>query len=234
MSVASIAAQQTQAPTASAAAASAGTSTAASGNALVSLTNNFNDFLSLLTTQLQNQDPSSPMDTNQFTSELVEFAGVEQQINTNSDLTQLVSLTQAGQILQSSSIVGKQVAVTSTQMPLQQGQAEVQFNSVIPAATTIAVTNAAGATVANPTIAATAGANSWTWNGQDANGNQLPDGSYTVAVTQQNGSSSATAVPFTVVGTATGVDKTGSAVDLQMGAVSVDFSNIQSVLPAAN
>jgi hypothetical protein len=53
-------------------------------------------------------------------------------------------------------------------------------------------------------------------------------------VTQQNGSSSATAVPFTVVGTATGVDKTGSAVDLQMGAVSVDFSNIQSVLPAAN
>ena len=232
MSIASIASQQTQSATTNSASASANASASASAapNSLASLTNNFNDFLSLLTTQLQNQDPSSPMDTNQFTTELVQFAGVEQQINTNADLTQMVSMAQAGQILQSSSIVGKQIVVTSPQMPLQKGQSELQFSSPTAASTDITVANAAGATVLNTTITANAGSNSWTWNGQDASGNQQPDGAYTVAVTQPNGTSTPTAVPFTVIGTATGVQKNGSEVDLQLGPVSVGFSAIQSVL----
>jgi flagellar basal-body rod modification protein FlgD len=228
MSIASVAAQQTQP------AATSSGSASSSANALDSLTSNFNDFLSLLTTQLQNQDPSSPMDTNQFTSELVEFAGVEQQINTNADLSQMVSLTQAGQILQSASIVGKQVLVTSTQMPLQQGQAELQFTSTTAATTNITITNAAGATVLSTNVAANAGSNSWSWNGQDANGNQQADGAYTVTVTQANGTSTPTSVPFNVLGTATGVAKNGADVDLQMGAVSVPFSDIQSVQTATN
>ena len=67
--------------------ATSGNATSTSTNALSSLTNNFSSFLNLLMTQLQNQDPSSPMDTNQFTSELVQFSQVEQQITTNSSLT---------------------------------------------------------------------------------------------------------------------------------------------------
>ena len=65
-----------------------------SSSALSSLDSNFQDFLSMLMTQLQNQDPTSPMDTNEFTSELVQFSSVEQQINTNSNLEQLITLTQ--------------------------------------------------------------------------------------------------------------------------------------------
>ena len=107
MSMASVAAQQNNAVAAAQAAAAAnasarqrrppatgttsepaGTSTASGSNAsLQSLSSNFSDFLGMLMTQLQNQDPTSPMDSNQFTSELVQFSGVEQQINTNTSLT---------------------------------------------------------------------------------------------------------------------------------------------------
>src|SRR6202051_3658763 len=81
--------------------------------ALGSLSSNFSDFLSLLMTQLQHQDPTSPLDANQFTSELVQFTSVQQQIDTNSNLTQLIQLTQASQIEQSTAIIGKPVTVTS-------------------------------------------------------------------------------------------------------------------------
>ena len=79
--------------------------------ALNSLSANFGDFLKMLMTQLQNQDPTSPMDTNQFTTELVQFSSVEQQINTNTSLTQLIQLTQAGEVMQASAMTGKQVTV---------------------------------------------------------------------------------------------------------------------------
>ena len=60
------------------------------------LASNFNTFLSLLTTQLKNQDPLSPLDSNQFTQQLVQMTGVEQQLNTNDLLKQLVSNTATG------------------------------------------------------------------------------------------------------------------------------------------
>src|ERR1700730_10399697 len=100
-----------------------------SQNALTSLSSNFQDFLSMLMTQLQNQDPSSPMDTNQFTTELVQFSSVEQQITTNSSLTQLIQLTQSGEILNSASLVGQQVEVTSNSIPLQNGSGTVNFTT---------------------------------------------------------------------------------------------------------
>jgi flagellar basal-body rod modification protein FlgD len=83
-------------PTTPGAAPASGNAVSQTGTtALGSLTSNFSDFLSLLMTQLQHQDPSSPMDASQFTSELVQFSSVEQQINTNGNLTQLIQLTQA-------------------------------------------------------------------------------------------------------------------------------------------
>src|SRR5580698_2745524 len=94
-------------------------------NPLTSLSSNFGDFLNLLMTQLKNQDPSSPMDANSFTSELVEFSSVEQQINTNTSLTQLIQLTQASDVTQSASLLGKQVSVQSSELPLQNGSATV-------------------------------------------------------------------------------------------------------------
>src|SRR5213083_902330 len=64
------------------------------------LASNFSTFLTLLTTQLKNQNPLDPLDTNQFTQQLVQFAGVEQQLKTNDQLTSLVSLQQSAQATQ--------------------------------------------------------------------------------------------------------------------------------------
>ena len=135
MSIASVAAQQNSATAAAnaanAAAGGSGKTAAASpgATALTSLSGNFTDFLKMLMTQLQNQDPTSPMDTNAFTTELVQFSSVEQQINTNTSLTSLIQLTQAGEVMQGSNMTGKQVTVTSDHLALQNGKGTIQFTT---------------------------------------------------------------------------------------------------------
>src|SRR5437588_2979972 len=88
------------------------------------LAGNFQTFLTLLTTQLKNQNPLDPLDTNQFTQQLVQFAGVEQQINMNTQLQSLVSLQQTAQNSQALGFVGKTVTVKGTTAPLTNGQAQ--------------------------------------------------------------------------------------------------------------
>jgi flagellar basal-body rod modification protein FlgD len=200
-----------------------------SQNALTSLSSNFQDFLSMLMTQLQNQDPSSPMDTNQFTTELVQFSSVEQQITTNSSLTQLIQLTQSGEILNSASLVGHQVEVTSNSIPLQNSSGTVNFTTTTAEPVTINIADANGTVIKSQTGQSTAGANSWTWDGTGDNGISYPDGAYSIAVTTASGGTS-TPVPFTVVGTATSVVNAGSTLDVSLGGLQVGFSSIDSVV----
>jgi flagellar basal-body rod modification protein FlgD len=244
MSLATVASQQSNAlaaatAAASASAATAGTAsssattsagaTANAANPLVALSSNFNDFLQMLMTQLQNQDPTSPMDTNEFTTELVQFSGVEQQINTNSSLTQLIQLTQAGETMQGTSMTGKQVTVQSTQVALQNGSGTLNFTDTTAGPVAIAISNSAGQQLYATSLTATAGQNSWTWNGSSSSGSQLPDGAYSAAVVGGNADGTTTALPFTVTGTATGVQSLSTGMQLQIGALSVPFSAVQSV-----
>jgi flagellar basal-body rod modification protein FlgD len=248
MSTASVATQQSNAMAAAIAAtqqgsASTATSSGAAGsssgaataaqtnqNALTALSGNFTDFLNMLMTQLQNQDPTSPMDTNQFTSELVEFSGVEQQINTNASLTQLIQATQGGEVMQGSQMAGKQISVTSTQIPLQNGTGSVQFTAPTAEPVAIAISNSAGQQVLDTSLVATAGQNTWTWDGTNNNGNQVPDGAYNISVIGANSDGSTTPLTFTVTGTATGVQNSSSnGVQLDLGALTVPFSSIVSV-----
>jgi flagellar basal-body rod modification protein FlgD len=223
MSLASVAAQQTNTATASSSASQS------SNNAISSLSSNFGDFLKLLMTQLQNQDPSSPLDTNQFTSELVQFSSVEQQINTNTSLTQLIQLTQAGEVMQGSSMTGKRVTVSSDHVPLQNGQGTIQFTAPAAEPVDIAIYNDSGAKLSDSMIMATKGSNTWTWNGTTSSGSTVPDGSYKVAVTGANADGTTSALTFSVIGTATGVQSQSNGMQLQVGALSVDFSKVQAV-----
>ena len=202
------------------------TGTSASG-ALGSLASNFNDFLSLLTTQLQNQDPTSPMDTSQFTSQLVQFTGVAQQINTNATLSQILAVGQTQQLSQASNLVGDQVAFTGGTLPLQSGKATVDYQTTSAGPVQITVTNSNGVTVNSQTVNATSGANTWTWNGTNSNGTQLADGAYNVTVT-----SGSTTLPFQSVGTVTGAEQLNQAVQLQFGAATVPYSNVVSLTSA--
>jgi len=215
--------------TVSATPASASAAPAQSTDPLSSLSSNFGDFLNLLLTQLQNQDPTSPMDANSFTSELVEFSSVEQQINTNTSLGQLIQLTQAADVTQSSAILGKQVTVQSTQIPLQNGTGTLDFTAPSAEPVSITVQDANGNILQQANVNAAQGANTWNWNGTNSNGQMLPDGAYTVTVTGGPVGTSPTAVPFTVVGTATGVTPHNDTVNLQLGALSVPFSSVTSV-----
>jgi flagellar basal-body rod modification protein FlgD len=205
-------------------------STAGQGSdALTSLSSNFSSFLNLLMTQLQNQDPTSPMDANSFTSELVEFSSVEQQINTNTSLTQLIQLTQAADVTQSSAILGQQVTVQSTEIPLQNSSGTLNFTAPSAEPVSITVQNANGITLQQVNMNAAQGSNTWHWNGTNSNGQTLPDGAYTVVVSGGGPGAAATALPFTVVGTATGVTTSNNSVNLQLGALSVPFSAVTSV-----
>jgi flagellar basal-body rod modification protein FlgD len=199
---------------------------AATTSALTELAGNFNEFLSLLTTQLQNQDPTRPMDTSQFTSELVQFTGVAEQVNTNQTLGQLLTASLAQQLTQASGLVGKQVSFSGGSLPLQNGSATVDYQATAAGPVQITVSDASGNTVDTQTVTAASGSNTWTWNGKNANGQQLPDGAYTVGVTQ-----SGVAVPFQAVGTVTGAQQSNQAVNLLFGADSVGFGQIVSLSP---
>lgn len=221
MNIASVSAQQS---------AAAASQTAADGKtALGSLSGNFNNFLKMLMTQLQNQDPTSPMDTNQFTQELVQFSGVEQQIATNASLTKLIELTQAGEVMQASSMIGKQVTVTSDHVPLQGGRGMVQFTTPAARPVQIGIFTESGRKLTDVSVSAQKGVNNWVWDGKDATGKQLPDGAYKLAVIGTDASGKATAVPFNVVGTATGVESENNAVRLKLGGLSANFNSVRSV-----
>jgi flagellar basal-body rod modification protein FlgD len=210
-------------------AANAAIAASPTANPLASLSSNFGDFLNLLMTQLQNQDPTSPMDANSFTSELVEFSSVEQQINTNTSLTQLIQLTQAADVTQSSAIIGKQVTAQATQIPLQNGSGTLNFTAPAPEPVSIVVQDSNGNTLRQVTLNATQGTNTWNWDGTNSSGQTLPDGAYTVAVTTGAAGAPATALPFTITGTATGVTTQNNIVNLRLGALSVPFSAVNSV-----
>src|ERR1700710_80405 len=109
--------------------ATAPAATSQTASPMASLSSNFGNFLNLLMTQLKNQDPTAPMDANSFTTELVQFSSVEQQINTNTSLTQLIQLTQMAAVTQSSGIIGKQVTVQSNQIALQNGNGTLAFTA---------------------------------------------------------------------------------------------------------
>jgi flagellar basal-body rod modification protein FlgD len=233
MSLASVTAQQNSALAAANTAATSPSNTNGASQtgktALNSLSANFNDFLKLLMTQLQNQDPTSPLDTNEFTSELVQFSSVEQQINTNTSLTQLIQLTQAGEVMQGSSMVGKQVTVASDHLALQNGKATIRFTTSTPQTVALAIYGDTGAKLRDATLTSAKGSNTWSWDGTDGSGRTLPDGAYKVAVVAADANGAVAALPFSVVGTATGVQSQANGVQLQLGGLSVDFSKVQSV-----
>src|SRR5262245_44035848 len=114
-------------------------STAATASAAASaqqqLSTNFDSFLTLLTTQLQNQDPLQPMDSNQFTQQLVEFSQVEQQINSNKNLESLISLTKNQASVNAVSYIGKTLTLTDGTGALKDGEVTWAY-SLDSAATT--------------------------------------------------------------------------------------------------
>lgn len=191
-------------------------------------------FLTLLTTQLRNQDPTQPMDANQLTAQLVQFATVEQQLQGNRSLERLLELQQASQLGEAAALVGRRVALESDRLPLQSGAAEL----TLPAAgrarqARIEIRDAAGAVIRSEDVALGAGAAAWRWDGRDARGAQRPDGAYAVSVQGLALDGSATPLGFTVTGTVTGAGREGGNLMLRLGGLSVGYDRLRE-LPNAS
>jgi len=210
----------------------AGSSTASNTNALASqqIAGNFQTFLQLLTTQLQNQNPLDPLDTNQFTQQLVEFAGVEQQLNTNSSLQTLVSLQQTAQSTQALQFVGKTAVVNGNTNSLVNSSATWDLNVPSNSNLTLSIANSAGQTVYTGTFAANAGNNQpFTWNGQGSDGTQWPDGQYTLTATAVDSNGNSVGVTSQVQGVVSSVDLTQSPPLLTIGGQTYTVNQIQRI-----
>ena len=150
--------------------ATATSSTSSTGIDSDTIAGNFQTFLTLLTTQLKNQNPLDPMDTNQFTQQLVQFAQVEQQLKSNDQLSTLVSLQQTAQQSQALAFVGATVAVDGASTQLANGQAQWSFNAPKPASATFTITNSTGQTVYTGNYTVQAGQQDFAWDGHGKDG----------------------------------------------------------------
>ena len=212
-------------PTSSSSSSSSVSST--TGNTLAG---NFQTFLTLLTTQLQNQDPMSPLDTNQFTQQLVQFASVEQQLKTNSQLTTLVSLQQTAQSTQALGFVGKTAVVDGSTAALTNASATWDLSVPTNSNVNISITNSTGQTVFTGNYAVTAGNNlPFTWNGQGSDGTQWPDGSYKLTATAADSVGNPVAVSTQIQGVVNSVDLTQSPPLLSINGQNYTVSQIKSI-----
>ena len=195
-----------------------------------SLDTNYNTFLTLLTTQLKNQDPLDPMDSSQFTNQLVLFSQVEQQIQTNANLTTLISSASANTTQQALSYIGLDVQATGSSFKYD-GSDAVKLGYNIPstaAASTVGVFNSAGVEVYSAAGQTAAGNYTANWNGTDSTGNTVPAGTYTVQVSAVDGTGTPLATTTTVPGQVTGVSTTNGTTYLTINGAAVPLSNVTS------
>ena len=154
------------------------------------LASNFETFLALLTTQLKNQDPLSPMDSNEFTAQLTQMAGVEQQLLTNSLLNNLLKAQMGDGLTEAAAYIGKEATGIWSTTRFEDGAAKWSYELGDGAANvTLQVVNSAGQTVwSGPAPEKTNGVHDFTWDGTTTGGGKVDDGGiYTLKVFAKNG-----------------------------------------------
>lgn len=189
----------------------------------------YQTFLSLLTAQMRNQDPLSPTDPSQWTSQLVQYSSVEQQLLTNSLLSNLVG--NGGDMSNAVSFIGKQVDGNYDKTELSGGEAKWSYNLPVDAAKVEAtVTNAAGNVIwTGPLSGLKAGTNSFTWDGRNLSGNAVPGGTYSLSLKASNASGEALNAKPVVSGTVSGVERLDGITLLRVGNTRVPVDSISSV-----
>ena len=206
---------------------SSDSSSITSGN---SLAETFDTFLTLLTTQLQYQDPLDPMDTNEFTSQLVQFTGVEQAINTNKKLDNLISLQNDKQLNDAVGYIDKNVGADGIVLMLQDGQSTLTYDLGGNAAkANVLIIDEQGNTVRTLQGDTEVGHHELVWDGLDENGNQMPDGLYGFLVTAVDTDNKSVPLVQGTVGKVTGVKMVDGEVTLEIGELEIALSDVLSI-----
>tara|TARA_R110000787_G_scaffold63679_3_gene143369 strand:+ start:105993 stop:106688 length:696 start_codon:yes stop_codon:yes gene_type:complete len=201
-----------------------------SGNASEDLQDDLNRFLNLLVTQLKNQDPLDPMDSNEFTSQLVQFASVEQQIYQNSNLEKMLAVQENNQISSMVNFIDKTIEVDSQSIPLEDGQAV--FTYTMPAgakSANIIIRDSAGLTVYEQDANLDQGQHTFEWDGRNKSGQTVADGEYLAVVTGLSNQSELLQITQTAFGRVTGIGIENGNTSLFMGDIEVPQTNVISV-----
>ena len=207
-------------------------STSSSSSSVVDRTtiaNNFDTFLQLLTTQLKNQNPLDPLDTNQFTQQLVEFSGVEQQLKTNDFLSSLVQANANTTNSNAVNYIGKTVTASGVRSELVNNQAQWNFSVSDQSMVTVNIKDANGNTVYTEQGNMQAGSGTFTWDGKDNDGNSQPAGTYSISMQAVTPEGKSINVSTETTGTVTGVDFTGTEPVLLVGNTRLNLSGVTSV-----
>ena len=195
-----------------------------------SIADNFDTFLTLLTTQLKNQNPLDPLDTNQFTQQMVQFTSVEQQLKTNDFLESLTQSAANGASTEAVGFIGKNISATGANASLSGGGAKWGFSAERAAPkSTISIRDASGATVFTQEVSLASGDGQYIWNGQDNVGNQLPDGNYSITIDAKDSNGTHVPVNTQITGTVTAVDLSGKEPVLIVDGSEVKLSSIKAV-----
>ncbi|MEQ9143579.1 MAG: flagellar hook assembly protein FlgD [Parvibaculaceae bacterium] len=204
---------------------------AASSAASKAQEENFSLFLSLLTTQLQNQDPLDPMDTSEMTSQLVQFSSVEQTIATNSNLEKLIALTSSQSSGTAVEYIGKQVEALATAARFTETAGASWRYSVSEDApeTTLSVIDSNGATVYTETISAKAGTHDFTWDGSLDDGGTASEGTYFLNLAAADAEGEPVATDVRISGIVNAVDFTADPPILMVNSIPVYLSDVTGV-----
>jgi flagellar basal-body rod modification protein FlgD len=213
---------------------SGNTNTSVLSGSRTTIAENFDTFLNILTTQLKNQNPLDPLDTNQFTAQLVQFTGVEQQLKTNQFLESLLQSTQSSGKTDAVSYIGKEVTAAGTTSQLKDGGATWAFNAEAQVANaTVTIKNANGQVVYVETGSLEKGPGNFLWTGKGSDGNIQPDGTYTIDIKGTNLAGNTIKVSTSTVGVVTAVDFSGAQPILTVGSSKILLSDVTNVkIPA--
>jgi flagellar basal-body rod modification protein FlgD len=193
------------------------------------IADNFQTFLTLLTTQLQHQNPMDPLDTNQFTQQLVQFAGIEQQLRSNDQLKSLVEIEKSAQATQALVYVGNKVAVDGSKAVFDKS-ATWNFQSDKDTTATITITSSTGQTAFTGNFSLKKGDSSFVWDGKGNDGVQFPAGTYTLTATGKDSTGNSVAISTEVVGVVDSVDLTASPPLLSIGGQNYTTDKIKRVI----
>ncbi len=215
----------TPVPTTGASAANTGSVT---NSAMIA--DNFTTFLTLLTTQLQNQNPLDPLDTNQFTQQLVQFAQVEQQMKSNTQLDTLISINQNAQSTAALAYVGATVVVDGSTTQLENGSAAWDLTVPSPSTATITISDSTGQTAYSGSFTVNPGGVKFTWDGKGNDGRVWPTGNYTLKATALDANNQVVAVSASVQAKVDSVDLTQTPPLLSIGGQNYPVNQIQRIV----
>lgn len=193
------------------------------------IADNFQTFLTLLTTQLQNQNPLDPLDTNQFTQQLVQFAGVEQQLKSNEQLKALLELEKTAQSTNALIYVGANVAIDGSTQKFD-GSATWNLKAEKSATAAITITNSTGQTVYSGNFTLNQGNASFVWDGKGNDGTQHLAGTYKLTATAKDSTGKDVAIATEIQGVVDSVDLTASPPLLSVGGENYTTDQIRRVV----